>query len=223
MHRRRLVCIFALLAAAGVPRTASAHKLNVFAYVEGQTIRGEAYYRGRTPARDAKVVALDPAGKKLSETRTDEQGNFSVRVRYRCDHRLTIDAGEGHTGEYTLSASELPASLPPWEQPAAGAQPLPATAGGQTPAPAAAPSAASADSEPSPAAVSREDEVRALRIQIVQLREELAAYRQEAQFRDIVGAAGYILGLGGVAFYFLGVRKKAQQKKAGESVADGSC
>ena len=67
---------------------ASAHELNVFAYVEGTTIHGKAYFRGGSAGPERAVIARDPAGKELARTTTDEQGKFSLEARVRCDHVL---------------------------------------------------------------------------------------------------------------------------------------
>ena len=47
-----------------------------------------------------------------------------------------------------------------------------------------------------------------LRAEIVELRREFADYRNSTRLRDVLGGIGYILGLAGLAFYFLGVRRK---------------
>ena len=91
---------------------AMAHKLTVFAAVQGTKISGEAYFRGGAPVRKATVAVLGPKGEKLGETTTDEEGKFTFVPRVRCDHRLVASAGEGHAAEFTVTADELPRGLP---------------------------------------------------------------------------------------------------------------
>jgi len=91
---------------------AMAHKLTVFAAVQGTKISGEAYFRGGAPVRKATVAVLGPKGEKLGETTTDEEGKFTFVPRVRCDHRLVASAGEGHAAEFTVAADELPRGLP---------------------------------------------------------------------------------------------------------------
>jgi len=184
---------------------AAAHKASVFAAVQGKVIAGEAYFRDGTPLRSAEVTVFDPAGTKLGETKTDAQGKFSFEPRRRCDHRLVVDGGEGHAAQYTVRAEELPSSLPD-----GGAAPGPSS---QSPplAPANAPAAAPpAGAAPRPA--TQDDlhgELEAIEKQLVELRRDLAARDDSTRWRDVLGGIGYILGLMGVAFYFLGVRRKA--------------
>ncbi|MHB1033192.1 MAG: hypothetical protein ACYC35_04120 [Pirellulales bacterium] len=181
----------------------AAHQLNVFAVVQGRVVEGEVYFRGRVPAKQAKVEALAPDGKKLAEAVTDDAGKFSFTPKFRCDYRLVAEAGEGHGAEYVLSADELPGDLPPLG--------LAAARGGTTgeapptsPAqPAAATTSAGATDQQLADLVARE-----VGRQIAPLRKELNDYEQQIRFRDILGGIGYIFGVMGLVFYFLGSARK---------------
>lgn len=41
---------------------------------------------------------------------------------------------------------------------------------------------------------------------------EIGALKEEVRLHDILGGIGYIIGLAGVAFYFLGVRRRGQAR-----------
>jgi len=195
------VLIALLLLLCQVP--ALAHKVNVFATVEGRMIRGQVYFRGGGAAQNAKVQAFDPTGEKLGETATDPEGNFNLEARRRCDYRLVADAGEGHAGEYTIEASELPEDLPAGSSTATAAS-------GQQPALPATPSVASAPAAAADDARLKETIETAVAKQVGLLRRDLERYQAQQTFRDILGGIGYIVGITGVLFYFLGVRKKAR-------------
>lgn len=184
--------LIALLAAClvGRPESALAHKLNVFAWVDGRKIVGEAYFRGRAPLVGGTVSAIGPAGEKLGQTTTDSAGKFQFEPKLRCDHRLLVDTGDGHAESFTISASELPGGLP--AGPSAAVEP----------APPPAVSAVAAESSP-PAG---------LQSQIGQLRAELQQFRTETRLRDVLGGIGYIVGLMGAAFYFLGARRQVKHQ-----------
>ncbi|MBN2477227.1 MAG: hypothetical protein JXB62_21645 [Pirellulales bacterium] len=47
-----------------------------------------------------------------------------------------------------------------------------------------------------------------VRNEIVELRRQLNQYEQTTRLRDVLGGIGYILGIAGVAFYFLSRRRK---------------
>ena len=47
-----------------------------------------------------------------------------------------------------------------------------------------------------------------LTAELAALRRELRQYEQRIRLRDVLGGIGYIVGMAGVAFYFLGVRRR---------------
>ncbi|OHB66655.1 MAG: hypothetical protein A2V70_13385 [Planctomycetes bacterium RBG_13_63_9] len=159
------------------PTSAVAHDVTVSAHAHGTIIEGEARLHDGTPVRNAKVTAFDPAGEKIGETTTDEQGRFSFKARFRCDHRLLVDAGDGHGAECTVPAGPLGDSLPP-----RGGAP--------------------------PASLSDHTSLEAIEHQLIHLQEELDRFEQQIRLRDVLGGIGYIVGIAGVAFYFLGIRRK---------------
>lgn len=213
MHKRRFrptrnlpwPTIAMLLGLTLVTRPALAHKVNVFACVEGNTIVGEAYIRGGSPVQGARVIALDPSGKELAATTTDEEGRFAFELTARCDYRLIVDAGEGHVAEYTVWADELSGGSP-----AHAADPV-ETTDQPTAQQARQPQPDTSEEDPSnlvPADESLREQIDAVDRQIKALRRDLHEYRNQRQWQDVLGAVGYILGIMGLAFYFLGVRRK---------------
>jgi nickel transport protein len=186
----------AFLAMAALAQPASAHRLNVFAHALGEKILGNAYFRGGTPARSVKITALDPSGRELGRTTTDDQGNFMLQARQRCDYRLVAETDDGHGGEYTLSAGELPAGLPPGE-----------SAPAQTPAASSRAKQVKPDTETT-AASNPAVELAEIKQQVIALRRQLDEFENRLTLRDVLGAIGYIFGLAGVAYYILGIRRK---------------
>jgi hypothetical protein len=69
-----------------------AHRVNLFAWVEGDTVHVESKFSG---------------GKKV-----DENGEFSFKVPEKTDLKIILIAGRGHRAEWTIAASEtqVPAS-----------------------------------------------------------------------------------------------------------------
>lgn len=196
---RWLLCMAA--AAAGcwlfAGRSAEAHSISVFAYVEGGVIHGEVFARGGAPIASATITAFDPSGKKLGEATADAEGKFSLTPTIRCPWRLVAVAGEGHQAEYTVPSDELPPDLP-----SGGKEPF-------EPAPPAAPPPAippAMGDEAGDQSVS--GELAGLDRQVIALRRDLEQFRHERRFQDIVGGVGYILGLMGLAYYFLGLRRR---------------
>jgi nickel transport protein len=190
---RRIVLspFFALaLVEAFFTTPALAHRINMIALVQGTAIAGEAYFADGSPARGATVTVLDPAGKPLGQTTTDSHGRFSFPLHLRCDHRVVVDAGDGHAKAVTVPASEIPATLPAWE--------------GKVPA-SANDAAATA---PSGTGGELAAQLAALQGQLAELRMAQDRHENQVRLHDVLGGIGWILGLMGLAFYFLGVRRK---------------
>jgi nickel transport protein len=215
---RAALVIAAVMGGAGLATPAMAHKVFVFASVQGRRIEGEVYFRGGTPARDAKVTVVGPGGEVLGETATDEEGKFVFEAQQRFDHRLLADAGGGHEAEYTVAADELPDELP-----APGA---PEASPTEAPEPAKPPSSESQDESPpagsaeEPASMPGSQDLRAqiesVARQVGALRNDLDKFRNRQRLQDVLGGLGYILGIMGVVFYFLGVRRKERREAASQ-------
>jgi nickel transport protein len=194
-----LLCVVVLLAI--FPGSVSAHTLYVFAHAEGKVIQGKAYFRGQVPAQDVTVTALDPAGQEIGKTTTDQQGAFSLEARFRCNHRLLADTGDGHGGEFTITAAELPEDLPARGE---ALQSPPATTTNV-----ATNTAAGGESTAETGAVaSAEHAHQQILAELARLREQLSQYEQRVRLQDVLGAIGYILGVTGLASYYLASRRK---------------
>lgn len=215
LWRQTGLLILVLLGAIGYATPAAAHKVTVFATADGKVIQGDVYFRGGEPARDVRVTAVGPQGETLGEAKTNEEGKFRIAVRFRCDHRLIADAGEGHGAEYTVRAEELPDDLPApggaeGSSNERSGESEPASSDGHRKDETAQPGS----TEGLRGAASREDlqgEIRALTRQIVELRRDLDEQRSQLRLQDVLGGLGYILGITGALFYFLGVRRKEKQ------------
>lgn len=191
-----------LLSAAAAPQSGAAHELSVFAYVEGRSIQGEVFVGDGAAIANAKVTAFGPRAQKLAEAVTDGDGHFSLEAPFRCDYRLVVDGGEGHLAEYSVSADELPNDLPPL-----AASPPKAAVGEGTTTSSHPPHEESAHGHSSVGG-----ELESLRKQVIELRKDLAAFQQEIRFRDLLGGIGFILGLTGVASYFLAARRGSSRR-----------
>ncbi len=96
------LCIFPMFV-----NTASAHRVNVFAWVEGDTIYVESKFAGGKKVTSGKIVVTDPRGNPLLSGLTNDQGEFSFKVPQRTDLKIVLIAGQGHQAEWTLGAAEM--------------------------------------------------------------------------------------------------------------------
>ena len=87
--------------------SASAHRVNVFAWVDGDTVYVESKFSGGKKVKAGKVVVMDPQGFELLSGFTNDQGEYSFTVPKQSDLRVIIMAGQGHQGEWTVRKTEL--------------------------------------------------------------------------------------------------------------------
>ena len=201
-----LTAMFWLLAVQG---TAWAHKVSIFAWVEGDTVYTQSKFSGGRKAQQSTVVVYDPAGRQLLEGQTDADGLFAFKVPQKTALKIALKASMGHLAEWTLPLEEILA--------AAGS--TVAGPGAAKPPGAAGPREAllSPSTQAEPAALGTDNKAAALQIepQVLQqmidqaLDKKLApVIRMLADAADrgpglteIIGGLGYIFGLVGVALY----------------------
>jgi len=211
MSLKSMTIAFVSLLFLMIPSLAFAHKVNVFAYVEGNKVVAEGYFADGRKCMDSVVEVLDSQGNKLLEGKTDEEGRFAFEVPVRNDLLIRLNASTGHQAEYVVPASELPGAdviagdspekmLPAHETPVAAKPEMPDIPGeGIKPTPSAM---AAVD------AVTLEQVVdRAVARQIIPLRRVIEEERSRRRFLDIIGGIGYIVGLMGLIAYIRGRRK----------------
>jgi nickel transport protein len=199
---------FLFLVLSGNP--CEAHKVKMFASAEGKVITGYVYYTTGGKPKNVTVLVQDHAGKKLGEVTTNEEGEFTFTADAKRDYVFVLELSDGHRTSFTVTADELPDSLPsvdtelcavPQEKQNPVKEEL-MTLATQGIAPA---------KEEIPTSIPLEEIEnivnKAVGKQIRPLREQLDGYEEKIRLHDILGGIGYIIGLMGLG-YFLGTRKK---------------
>ncbi len=193
---------------------AQAHKVNVFAYVEGDTIIVEGYFSGSAKAQDSKVEVFDADGKKIHEGTTDKKGIYSFKLSdlppFRGGLKIVLEAGMGHMAEYVLSASDLPATVtkesPPAEKPREDKSEDSATG-----APVASSGAgAVVDQAALTAALEKVlDQKLGPLVKMLGRQERLLLEERHGgpRLTEIIGGIGWIMGLVGLAAFFWGRKR----------------
>lgn len=175
---------------------AHAHKVNMFAYVEGDSIFIEGYFADGKKAAQSQVTLMDSSGRTLATAVTDAEGQLTLPVATKDNLRIVLNAGMGHQTEYTIFANEL-----------AGASDTPPAVTSDTPGPAIASDVpATADAAPMsgtlPTDAALEAAVeRAVGQAIKPLMRTISEMREEKELGAIVGGIGYIFGILGIFFY----------------------
>lgn len=86
---------------------AYAHRINVFAWVEGKTINIESKFSGGKVVKSGKVTVADPVGNHVFSGITDDQGKTSFNIQEAIDYYITVSTGEGHKGTWKVLAYEI--------------------------------------------------------------------------------------------------------------------
>ena len=106
-----LILIFIFLIIIVVNISVFAHKVNIFAYVEGKKIYTESYFNDGKKCVDSKIEVFDNQGNILLEGLTDQEGMFFFEAPSEDvidgDLNLVLTASTGHRAEYSISVDEI--------------------------------------------------------------------------------------------------------------------
>ncbi len=207
-----------------LPHVSDAHKINVFAWLEGDQVHVDAYFTKSSKVLYAPVKVLDLRGNLLLSGNTDEHGQWGFYLKDLGQLppdglEVVVEEGSGHRAEYTLSGQDLAEAhkLKPSREPH--------------------PKALAENSEtrsrmaPSPTVVDRSgsiqisdiDQIKAVFAEVLDSRLQPISNALVAQQKllieehdrgpsvsEIVGGVGWIVGLFGMLGYFL--NRRAGQK-----------
>ena len=89
--------------------TALAHKVIVFAWVEQGQIHIEGSFGSDRPAKNCVILVKNTKGILVNQGVTDTQGLYSFKLPDHPDSDLIIElnAGTGHSGQWTIPENEL--------------------------------------------------------------------------------------------------------------------
>ena len=190
-RRRKIIFGSACLALLCLlwPGLSAAHRVNVFAWMEGETVYTESKFSGGKRVNEGEVLVYDLNGNQLLKGKTNAQGEFSFKIPKKSGMKIVLQAGIGHRGEWTIPLSEI-APLEPKLEPAVS-QKSPS----ETPEDRAAASSVTLDQI-------RRVVDHSLDQRLNPMLKMLAEARDKGPtIRDILGGMGYILGLMGLAAY----------------------
>lgn len=178
---------------------AYAHRLNVFAWLEGGNIVVRCNFGSKRPALNVDIKAFEGADHALlAQGITNGQGEFAFPLPPGIKSGLLIeaDAGQGHKGEWRMDAAELGKDAEPAE-----------TETKRQPVLHSPPSSASPASGAN--GISREELKAILAESLAPLSRQLAdLHSQKPDISEIIGGIGWIMGLFGITFYFMGRKKQ---------------
>jgi len=175
-----------------------AHKVMVFAWVDGATIHTQSKFSGGKKAINSDILVYNPDNKLLVQGKTDQQGEFSFQIPARTDLRIVLNASMGHKAEWKIPSNEITV----------------------VPAPAQKKSEHSnneakagnfyhnvSDLQQLSTSLTKEEIKNIIEKTLDRKLEPVIrmladSYTRDPEIKDIMGGLGYIFGLAGVAFYF---------------------
>jgi nickel transport protein len=189
-----LILIFIFLIIIMMDVSTFAHKVNIFAYVEGDKVYTESYFNDGKKCIDSKIEAFDNQGNKLLEGLTDEEGIFSFKVPPEDvidgDLKVVLTASMGHRAEYIIPANELRGDTGLMKEKI------------EEPASAVSPEGSSLDLKEILSLIEG-----ALDEKLKPIMEEMREIKKSQKDRisptEIIGGIGYIIGIFGIIAYFL--------------------
>ena len=211
MMKKLLAGLGVLLMLAGA---AMAHKVNIFAWVEGDTVYTESKFSGGKMVKNGKVHVFDEAGKLLVEGVTNDVGEFSFKVPQKTALVISLDATMGHADNWTVPLEEILDAMGD-DAPAPATKPVVSENSVQAPAAAPAQPALvqvgqglSADDMQAAMEKALDKKLKPITRMMVDAQED------KPSVSDILGGIGYIFGLAGLAAYLHYRRKIKELEKA---------
>ena len=90
------------------PHPLWAHRVEIYAWVEGEKIFTKSVFSGGHSAAHSKIEVFDNNGKRLITGKTDSQGMFSFPLPKNRGLRIVLHSPTGHGAELKLKAGEIP-------------------------------------------------------------------------------------------------------------------
>ncbi len=190
-------------------RAAQAHRVSVFAWVEGDTAHVEGRFAGGKPVQGGTVTVKGPGGEVLLTGKTDETGTFSFQIPQPSELKVVVSAGMGHQGDWTIKAEEIAEVSPDPGEGKAETAPAGPVEKAADPAPlsTAPPADGTRTAGLSPEVLQAAVE-RALDKKLKPVIRMLTDARQGPGITEVLGGIGYIIGLVGVAAYVSARRQR---------------
>jgi len=187
-----LILFFASILVISTNLPVLAHKVIIFAWIEGDTVFTESKFSDGKKAINSQVLVFDRNGKQLLEGKTNNKGEFSFKIPKITDLRIVLNAAMGHKAEWRIPESEIKEAGGVSEKKRAGGS-----------------------SQPIAVGLSKEEIKELIEDSLDRKLKPIVKMMAELQFKEpsvteIIGGIGYILGLMGVAIYFKNRGKKRE-------------
>lgn len=106
-NSKSLIPLTALICLLLLSTSAFAHKVNMFAYAEGNNIFMEGYFADGKKAKRCEVTVFNSQGEELHAGLTDVEGQYQFAIPEMTDLKIVLNAGMGHQASFLLPVDEL--------------------------------------------------------------------------------------------------------------------
>ena len=194
----QVVTMIAISILLAVANQADAHRVNLFAWCDGDMIQAEGYFSGGKKAVNSTVLIYDFHGTEIFQGKTDKQGKFSYKPPGDGEYRLVLEASMGHRAETVVHVEGIGSASS--VAPESGQTPLEINNGPELQRIEEA-SQNRHDRAVVPLSVELEQildrKLNPIREQLMRLAEQ----GDKVSFRDVVAGLGYIVGIMGLVMY----------------------
>jgi len=203
------IFIFTLLITSS---TSFAHKVNIFAYVEGNQVHTESYFPDGRKVEGGTIEVYDSQENKLLSGTTDKEGKFNFIPPKKDNLKIVVIASMGHKNSYLLSADEFTGGNTPAEGAKNGSETT-GQASPENPAPAENAESSTSVGQPASSASVQPVQIDAQEIKKIIdqsldqklapiMRELVKSQQEKVSPTEIIGGIGYIFGIIGIILYF---------------------
>ncbi len=102
-----MILFLTVLIVSGTAGQAHAHRVVVFAWIDGNTVYTESSFPDGRKITDGDITVYDGKGTVRVTGKPDEKGEFSFKIPDADRLRIVLNAGMGHQGEWIIPEKEL--------------------------------------------------------------------------------------------------------------------
>ena len=207
MFLQRVILGLGLTLLSVASSIAYAHKVNVFAYVEGDQVYIQGYFSDGTKAKNSDVTVYTKDGREFVKGQTNENGEFAFPTDGKSQAlRIVLNAGMGHQASYDIPMDEMAdvstaIDVDPSNTADTQAMGVNDSVIGVSPGAA-----------PAPTQLTEAMVRKAVAEGVLPLAREISQLKERRGFSDIVGGIGMILGILGVFAYIKSRRETRREK-----------
>jgi nickel transport protein len=104
--------IFIMLGLFYFPASASAHKVTIFAWVDGDTVHTQSKFSGGKRVKNAPILVYDSKDVLLLDGKTDKTGMFSFKIPQKTSLKIVLKASMAHMAVWKIPVEDLGGTEP---------------------------------------------------------------------------------------------------------------